>query len=553
MVRGTYCTFDTNTTDVLTRRGEPIDQATSVVTGASCGYLLCQFFTIAYYWREKAFKSKQPHVLLPQTLAAGLFLMTVLIEGGHFYRGDGWFSVCVLWDVWCWYLAFGTWISCNVLRVIKVHRVRVGELSLSAAVARSNARRSGREGACRKWMNTPAVKFYRQLVAELLPWLTMAAAATAFEAKCLSEAKGQCVYNHRFFLVFLHMLVLWPCLRMALLGCELSKLGTKSVFVEFVLLRRVLALLLCIMGLNALLHFLRSYTAAGDAQPFRIAKRNIITLMLNATIVYWQHTVIGEVVWCMLTDREAFRRHVEAATAGGVGTRRFSSDDGVDIDDEERDGVDIDIDDGAAPAARRSFSSGKRRVARGVHEVILLRTQRAARRARATVASRASMRACGGGAPAAAPAAAPHAAADAVANDGVRIELSSPTAAQLPPPGVSPPPPPPPPPPPQDADGSGGGAGDGTSTSERRRSNGPSFAPQNSCDGEFLSMVREDDGGGAGGKESPRGARGSVSQLGSCASERSSSRSRSSSAPRRANADAEESSQPSQNSNVFND
>ena len=66
MVRGTVCTFDTNTTAFLTRRGEPVDQATSVVTGASCGYLLCQFFTIAYYWREKAFKSKQPHVLLRQ-------------------------------------------------------------------------------------------------------------------------------------------------------------------------------------------------------------------------------------------------------------------------------------------------------------------------------------------------------------------------------------------------------------------------------------------------------------------------------------------------------
>lgn len=472
MVQGAFCTFASNGTETfLTRRGEPIDQATSIVTGACCGYLLCQLATIAYYWREKAFKSKQPHVLIPQTLAAGLFLMTVLIEGGHFYRGGGWFSVCVLWDVWCWYLAFGTWISCNVLRVIKVHHVRVGELSLSAAVVRTNARRLEREGACRQWMRTPAARFYGQLGTELLPWLTMAVAATAFDAKCLSEAKGQCVYNHRFFLVFLHMLVLWPCLRMALLGCELSKLGTKSVFVEFVLLRRVLVLLVCIMGLNGLLHFLRSYTAAGDSQAFRIAKRNIITLMYDATIVYWQHNVIGEVVWFMLTDRDAFRRHVEEVTAGGVGIRRFSSSCFCSSSRASAAASELEASGGAA--AQRSSCSGKPRIARNMHEVILIRTvtttraartsvQHAARRARGTVTACSSKRASTAAAAALAERDAPSpAAAPAVADDGVRIELSSPTAAQLPPPGVPPPPPgvSPPPPTPQSQVASGGSGG----------------------------------------------------------------------------------------------
>ena len=131
-------------------RGTPVDMVTAAVVGLACGYFMVQLLTLIWFRRERAFRPKQPHILVPQLLAAMVFSIMLLVVNGHFFRGSGWLSYCQLWDVWGFWISLSAWLNSQALRVVKVHQVRVLELeeNLSAAIGKANSAR----GARRHWL-----------------------------------------------------------------------------------------------------------------------------------------------------------------------------------------------------------------------------------------------------------------------------------------------------------------------------------------------------------------------------------------------------------------
>ena len=170
-------------------RGTPVDMVTAAVVGLACGYFMVQLLTLIWFRRERAFRPKQPHILVPQLLAAMVFSIMLLVVNGHFFRGSGWLSYCQLWDVWGFWISLSAWLNSQALRVVKVHQVRVLELeeNLSAAIGKANSAR----GARRHWLWKKArpplhnlrAAFYRCILTRNHPPPTTGARPRALRAR----------------------------------------------------------------------------------------------------------------------------------------------------------------------------------------------------------------------------------------------------------------------------------------------------------------------------------------------------------------------------------
>jgi hypothetical protein len=304
-------------------RGTPVDMVTAAVVGLACGYFMVQLLTLIWFRRERAFRPKQPHILVPQLLAAMVFSIMLLVVNGHFFRGSGWLSYCQLWDVWGFWISLSAWLNSQALRVVKVHQVRVLELeeNLSAAIGKANSAR----GARRHWLWKKVrvhVLFARDLLINMAPWLLACVLATALQAKCLQVRKGNCKwrYSSAFVFVFFGLLIV-PVFRTMLLGYEVNRLKTKTQFNEFALLKRGMLMMAGVVAINITLHVIRNQTDVGASDEYRVAYRQINTLLFVAVVVYWQRSLIARDVWWALIDPEDFHERTMADVKGGVGIR----------------------------------------------------------------------------------------------------------------------------------------------------------------------------------------------------------------------------------------
>ena len=149
--------------ELATPRDLPIDLVVAAYVSVVCFYLLVQLCFIITYRGTVGFKMKQPHALIPQTVAAACFAGAQLACNQHFFaKGVGaWYASsdggccitaslpchaegvataaritsqgitfvhalgrCRFWKIWVYWGAFGLWLSCQVLRVIKVFKAR---------------------------------------------------------------------------------------------------------------------------------------------------------------------------------------------------------------------------------------------------------------------------------------------------------------------------------------------------------------------------------------------------------------------------------------------
>ena len=70
--------------DLATPRDLPIDLVVASYVGVVCFYLLVQLAFIITYRETVGFKMKQPHALVPQTVAAACFAGAQLACNQHF-------------------------------------------------------------------------------------------------------------------------------------------------------------------------------------------------------------------------------------------------------------------------------------------------------------------------------------------------------------------------------------------------------------------------------------------------------------------------------------
>ena len=76
-----------------------------------------------------------------------------------------------------------------------------------------------------------------------------------------------------------------------------------------------------VVAINITLHVIRNQTDVGASDEYRVAYRQINTLLFVAVVVYWQRSLIARDVWWALIDPEDFHQHTMADVKGGVGIR----------------------------------------------------------------------------------------------------------------------------------------------------------------------------------------------------------------------------------------
>ena len=196
--------------------------------------------------------------------------------------------------------------------------------------------------------------FARDLLINMAPWLLACVLATALQAKCLQVRKGNCKwrcaaaarnsaarnsaarnsaarnyfdgvlrpprYSSAFVFVFFGLLIV-PVFRTMLLGYEVNRLKTKTQFNEFALLKRGMLMMAGVVAINITLHVIRNQTDVGASDEYRVAYRQINTLLFVAVVVYWQRSLIARDVWWALIDPEDFHERTMADVKGGVGIR----------------------------------------------------------------------------------------------------------------------------------------------------------------------------------------------------------------------------------------
>ena len=144
--------------------------------------------------------------------------------------------------------------------------------------------------------------------------------AIFFRAQLTDGVLGPPRYSSAFVFVFFGLLIV-PVFRTMLLGYEVNRLKTKTQFNEFALLKRGMLMMAGVVAINITLHVIRNQTEVGASDEYRVAYRQINTLLFVAVVVYWQRSLIARDVWWALIDPEDFHERTMADVKGGVGIR----------------------------------------------------------------------------------------------------------------------------------------------------------------------------------------------------------------------------------------